>query len=130
MKIVHLLVAMAALASAADTHSDLTGVWRAQIEGQPTIVMKVTARGDEIAGAVLFYIVKQDERGRTQPGVPEPMFQVKSTGKVLDFEVRPSGPLAVEQPRVSFRLRVTGTGKGLLIREGLESESIAVTRDE
>ncbi len=120
--------------AAAGTTTALTGVWRAQLEGVPALVMTITDEGGELTGAILFYMIRRDpgQPPRSSPGNPEPMFNLKFDGKALDFRVshlRAHGAKTANDPPVRFRLTVTGRDEARLVREGAEKEGIGVERD-
>jgi hypothetical protein len=123
------------LAFAADDHSSITGVWRAQTEGLPALVMTVSDEGGDLTGAILFYLIRRDEgqAPRSSPGIPEPLFNLKFDGKVLDFRVshrRAHAPRTVNDPPVSFHLKITAPNEGMLVRDKDETGAILVSRDK
>lgn len=135
MKLIAVVLSWACLVYAADKNSAVNGVWRAQMDGLPAVVMTISDEGGELAGAILFYLIRRDEGQPAQsaPGIPEPVFNPKFDGKALDFQVshrRSHGSRTANDPPVSFRLRITGPNEGLLVREGKESEAIRVSRDK
>ena len=74
-----------------------------------------------------------DLAGFRSPGIPEPLFNVRFDGKVLDFRVshsRSHGARTANDPPVRFRLRITGPDENLLVTEGKESEGIRVSRNK
>jgi hypothetical protein len=122
------------LAYGAGTTSAVTGVWHAQMEGLPALVMVISDEGGELTGAVMFYLIRHNDGQppRATAGGPEPMFNMKFDGKALDFRVshrRAHPPGTAHDPPVSFRLQVTSANEGVLVREGDEATSIPVTRD-
>ena len=54
------------------------------------------------------------------------MLRVKFESKALDFQVSLQ---RAHEPPVSFRLKLAGQNKGVLIREGDETQLIEVVRD-
>src|ERR1700756_5350313 len=50
----------------------ILGVWRAQIDGLPFVTLTVTNEGGRLSGAVLFYLLRRDEKGTasSSPGIP------------------------------------------------------------
>ena len=123
------------VAFAIDKNSAVTGVWRAQIDGLPALTMTITDEGGDLAGAILFYLIRRDEgqQPRSSPGIPEPLFGLKFDGKALDFRVshrRAHAPATANDPPVSFRLKITGPNEGMLVREGGADEAIRVSRDK
>ena len=133
--LVALALGCACVIFAADENSAVTGVWRAQMEGLPALVMTISDEGGDLAGAILFYLIRRDEGQppRSTPGIPEPLFNLKFDGKALDFSVshrRAHGPQTAHDPPVSFRLKVTGQDEGMLVREKDEAGGIRVLRDK
>jgi hypothetical protein len=113
--------------------SAITGVWRSQMDGVPALVMTFSDEGGELTGAILFYMIRRDpgQPVRSVPGHPEPLFNLKFDGKVLDFKVshrRSHGARTANDPPVPFRLKLTGPNEGLLIRDKDEHEALKVQR--
>jgi hypothetical protein len=134
MKLPLILLSCACVAAAADKNSAATGVWRAQMDGLPALVMTISDEGGDLTGAILFYSIRRDEGQppRSTPGIPEPLFHLKFDGKALDFRVshrRAHGPRTANDPPVNFRLRLTGPNEGVLVRENDEREAVRVSRD-
>jgi hypothetical protein len=133
MKIIAALLASTALAFAAAANSAVTGVWRAEVDGVPALVMTISDEGGELTDAILFYMIRRDDGQppRSTPGLPEPLFNMKFDGSALDFRVshrRAHRPRTANDPPVSFRLKITGPNEGVLVREG--KESVRVSREQ
>ena len=112
-----------------------TGVWRGKIDGLPGMTMVISDEGGDLNGAVLFYLIRRDDGQppRSSPGLPEPMFHIKSNGDVLDFQVshrRAHPPGTLNDPPVTFHLRLTGKDQGILIRGQDENSPFQVFRDK
>ena len=121
------------LAFAADKYSPVAGVWRAQMDSLPALTMTISDEGGDLAGALLFYLIRRDDGQppRSSPGSPEPLFNLKFDGNALDFRVshrRAHGPGTAHDPPVNFRLTITGPNEGMLVRE--KKEAIGVSRDQ
>ena len=85
----------------------ILGVWRAQMDGLPFVTLTVTNEGGRLAGAVLFYLLRRDEKGAasSSPGVPEPLLNPTFDGKVLTFQMshrRAHPPRYVDRPSGQF----------------------------
>jgi hypothetical protein len=135
MKLIVVVLSWACLVFAADKNSAVSGVWRAQMDGLPALVMTISDEGGDLTGAILFYLIRRDEGQPPQsaPGIPEPLFNLRFDGKALDFRVshrRSHGARTANDPPVSFRLKIIGPNEAVLVRDGNESESIRVSRDK
>ncbi len=101
----------------------------------PALVMTLSDEGGDLAGAILFYLIRRDE-GKppsANPGIPEPLLNLKFDGKTLDFRVshrRAHPPRTANDPPVHFRLTITGPNEGTLAREKEERGGIRVSRDQ
>jgi hypothetical protein len=103
------------------------------MDGVPALVMTFSDEGGELTGAILFYMIRRDpgQPVRSVPGHPEPLFNLKFDGNVLDFKVshrRSHGARTANDPPVPFRLKLTGPNEGLLIRDKDEHEALKVQR--
>ena len=135
MRLFAIVLSWACLVFGADKNSVINGVWRAQVDGLPALVITVSDEGGDLAGAVLFYLIRRDagQPPKASPGIPEPLFNLGFDGKTLDFRVshrRAHGARTANDPPVHFQLRITGPDEGLLVREGKESDAIRVSRDK
>jgi hypothetical protein len=134
-RLLTLALGLTCLAFAGDDNSAVTGVWRAQMEGFPALVMTISDEGGDLTGAILFYLIRRNDgqAPRSSPGIPEPLFNLKFDGKVLDFRVshrRAHPPRTVDDPPVSFHLKITAPNEGMLTRDKDESSAIQVSRDK
>ncbi|MEK7407625.1 MAG: hypothetical protein AAB225_21310 [Acidobacteriota bacterium] len=130
-----LVLSCASAASSADKISAVTGVWRAEMDGVPALVMTISDEGGDLTGAILFYLIRRGDGqpARSAPGIPEPLFAMKFDGKALDFRVshrRSHGARTANDPPVNFRLKITGPNEGMLVRENAEGEAFRVSRDK
>ncbi len=130
-----MLIASAALGQGSLAHqapspdlSQLTGVWRGQMEGLPAVDLVISDESGTLTGAVLFYFHLRktvNDPWSSTPGLPEPLFNLKLDGKMLTFQVshrRAHPPRTLTDPPVQFRLRLTGPNKAELVNES-ESRS-------
>jgi hypothetical protein len=113
----------------------ILGVWRAQMDGLPVVTLTVTNEGGKFAGALLFYLIRRDEKGATSssPGIPEPLLNPTFDGKVLTFQVshrRAHPPRTLTDPPANLRLTLTGTNKGELVNKGEDSPAIQLVRSD
>lgn len=128
----------AALSGQATSKQETTpilGVWRAQMDGLPAVTLTVTNEGGRLAGAVLFYLLRRDEKGTasSSPGIPEPLLNPTFDGKVLTFQVshrRAHPPRTLTDPPVNFRLTLTGTNKGKFVNKDEDSPAIQLVRSD
>jgi len=134
MKLIAIVLSCACLGLGADQNSAVNGVWRAQMDGLPTLVMTISDEGD-LTGAILFYLVRRDEgqAPKASPGIPEPLLNLRFDGRALDFRVshrRSHGARSANDPPVRFQLRITRPDEGQLVRDGKESDAVRVSRDK
>lgn len=132
-------LAMACTLSAQTNGSEkLVGVWRGQFEILPAVTLNITDEGGGLSGAVLFYLIKRSssmsEPTTATPGIPEPLFNVKRNGNVLEFEVshrRAHPPRTLSDPPAHFRLTLTGPDKAELVNESEKAgASVVLIRDK
>jgi hypothetical protein len=135
MKLIVVVLSWTFLAFGADKNAAVKGVWRAQMDGVPALVMTISDEGGDLAGAILFYLIRRDEGqpAKATPGIPEPLLNLKFDGKALDFRVshsRAHGARTANDPPVHFQLRITSPDEAMLVREGKESDGIRLSRDK
>ncbi len=108
--------------------SRVVGVWRAEADGLPFVILNISNESGKLSGAVLFYLHRRDQ-GKpvtSTPGIPEPIFNPKFDGETLTFQVshRHAHPLhTMSDPPVNFRLKLTGTNTGGMSTGDLTNES-------
>jgi hypothetical protein len=113
----------------------ILGVWRAQMDGLPVVTLTVTDEGGKLAGALLFYLLRRDEKGGTSssPGIPEPLLNPTFDGKVLTFQVshrRAHPPRTLTDPPTNFLLTMTGTNRGEFVNRSEDSPAIQLVRSD
>jgi hypothetical protein len=122
-------------ATSTQESTPILGVWRAQMGGLPFVTLTVTNEGGRLAGAVLFYLLRRDEKGTSSasPGIPEPLLNPTFDGKVLTFQMshrRAHPPTTLTDPPVTFRLTLTGTNKGEFVNKNEDSPAIQLVRSD
>jgi len=123
--ILFIVIGMAASGLRAQTsgHDKMSGVWRGQFEGLPSVTLNVTEEGGGLSGAVLFYRLKKNPGSDVHtsgPGIPEPLLHPASNGNSLVFEVshrRFHPPETLSAPPFRFRLTLNGPDRGELVNE-------------
>ena len=108
--------------SEATDKASIEGVWKADMDGLPAITLTVTTESGSLTGAVLFYLHRRDpgQAVTATPGVPEPLFNLKFDGTTLTFQVshrRAHPPRTLNDPPVTFRLKLDGADRGELVNE-------------
>jgi hypothetical protein len=122
--------------SEATIYASIIGVWRAEMDGLPSITLTITNETGNLSGAILFYLHRRDEgqRWTSMPGIPEPLFNPKFDGKILTFEVshrRAHPPRTLLDPPVHFRMTLTGPDKAELVNENEgRGSGFPIVRDE
>ena len=105
------------------------------MDGLPFVTLTVTNEGGRLAGAVLFYLIRRDEKGTasSSPGIPEPLVNPTFDGKVLTFQVshrRAHPPRTLTDPPVNFRLMLTGDNKGEFVNRNEGSPPLQLVRSD
>jgi hypothetical protein len=100
----------------------IAGIWRCQMEGLPAVTLTVTDEGGSLTGAVLFYLHRREpgQPVTATPGVPEPLIHPRFDGHTLTFEVshrRAHPPRTLNDPPVTFELRLIGDGQAQLVND-------------
>ncbi|MGC1296063.1 MAG: hypothetical protein WA869_13595 [Alloacidobacterium sp.] len=127
--------ALSAQATLTQETTPILGVWRAQMDGLPAVTLTITNEGGRLAGAVLFYLLRRDEKGTasSSPGIPEPLLNPTFDGKVLTFQIshrRAHPPRTLTDPPANFRLTLTGTNKGEFVNKDEDSPAIQLVRSD
>jgi hypothetical protein len=126
------------LSAQTNGNDGFVGVWRGKMEILPAVTLNITDEGGALSGAVLFYLIERSssmsEPTTATPGIPEPLFNVKRNGNVLQFEVshrRAHPPRTASDPPVHFRLTLTAPDKAELVNESEPSgPTVVLTRDK
>lgn len=111
------------------TGSVFIGVWRGQTDGLPAVVLNITNESGELSGAALFYLHERktvNEPYISTPGIPEPVFKLRPSGRVLQFEIshrRAHPPRTLHDPPVRFRLTMTGPDRAELVLQPAENRA-------
>jgi hypothetical protein len=113
----------------------IVGVWRAQMGGLPVVTLTITDEGSKLEGALLFYLLRRDDKGAAaaSPGVPEPLLNPSFDGKVLTFQIshrRAHPPGSLGDPPVSLSLTLTGANSGSLVNKSEASPPLQLTRSD
>ncbi len=98
----------------------VVGVWQGELDNLPAATLNITDEAGPLQGAMLFYLIRQDE-GKpptSSPGIPEPLFNPKFDGKSLTFHLshRHAHANTASDPPVSFRLELTAPDRAKLVR--------------
>ena len=108
--------------------SACVGVWRGEMDGMPAVILNITDESGSLSGAMLFYLHERKtvhDSWTSTPGLPEPIFNLKSSGQILQFDVshkRAHPPRTSNDVPVRFRLTVTGPNRAELVREASADE--------
>jgi hypothetical protein len=103
-------------------NAPLLGIWRCQMDSLPAVTLNLTDENGSLTGAILFYLHRRDpgQPVTASPGVPEPLFNPTFDGKTLTFQVshrRAHPPGSLNDPPVTFQLKLNADGKAALINE-------------
>ncbi len=116
--------------------SGFNGVWRADLDGLPAVVMVVTDESGSLDGAILFYLHMRktvNDAYTSTPGLPEPLFALRAEGDTLHFEVshrRAHPPSTLNDPPAHFHLRLTGPNQAALMNESESSPIVTMVRSD
>jgi hypothetical protein len=111
----------------------IAGVWRADADGLPFIALTVDNETGALAGAVLFYL-HRNEKGQpvtSTPGIPEPLLNPIFDGTTLTFEVshrRAHPPASLNDKPVSFRMKLTGPDSAEFVNANESGPQIVMKR--
>lgn len=125
--------AVGALAQPAARNSAIAGQWSGSMDGLPAVRLVVQENDRKLTGAVLYFFVRRD------PGVapvasarfPEPMLNPSFDGRILTFQVNhryAHPPSTLNDPPVSLRLEITGSGEAKLSNP--EGPSLVMIREK
>jgi hypothetical protein len=131
------LCALTGFAQANDEHekSQFLGVWRADADGLPFVTLNLTDESGTLAGAVLFYLHRRNpgQPVTSSPGTPEPLIHPRIDDGTLTFQVshrRAHPPGSRSDAPVSFRLRLVGSDRILLVNGSEEGPQVELTRSD
>lgn len=108
--------------------SACAGVWRGEMDGLPAVILNITDESGSLSGAMLFYLHERKtvrDSWTSTAGLPEPLFNIRSSGQILQFEIshrRAHPPRTLNDGPVRFRLTVTGPNRAELVREADANE--------
>jgi hypothetical protein len=124
-------------AQANDVHekSRFVGLWRADADGLPFVTLNLTDESGTLTGAVLFYLHRRDhgQPVTCSPGIPEPLINPRNDGDTLTFQVshrRAHPPGSRSDAPVSFRLRLAGSNRILLVNASEGGPQVELTRSD
>ncbi len=113
-------IGAAPAATSKERNAAICGTWRGELNHLPAVVLNITDEAGPLQGAILFYLIRQDEgkAPTSTPGVPEPLFNPRFDGKSITFQVshRRAHEKTASDPPVTFRLDLTGPDEGKLVR--------------
>jgi hypothetical protein len=131
------LCGITGFAQANDEHekSQFLGVWRADADGLPFVTLNLTDESGTLAGAVLFYLHRRDpgQPVTSSPGIPEPLINPRIVDDTLTFQVshrRAHPPGSRSDAPVSFRLRLVGSNRILLVNASEEGQRVELMRSD
>jgi hypothetical protein len=139
MLLAALLGAMPAHAQKAEADlakTQLSGVWRGQMNNLPALTLVLTAEGGAQSGAFLFYLLKRENENHSYsvtPSLPEPILHPSFGGRTLTFEVihrRAHPPDTLSDPLVTFEFRLVGKDKVQLVYQSESSLEPTLTRSD
>ena len=116
-----LVTALTGQATAA-ADSPIAGTWRGKMHNLPAVVLTVKNDQGKLSGTILFYFLhrktEQDPwEVDTTHSKPLPLLDPKFDGKTLSFQVshkEAHPPRTLNDPPVSFEMRLTGKGEAEL----------------
>ncbi|HEX8986113.1 MAG TPA: hypothetical protein VF767_11785 [Bryobacteraceae bacterium] len=113
-------IAAAVGASAKAGNKAIVGIWQGELHNLPAATLNITDEAGPLQGAILFYLIRQDE-GKpptSSPGIPEPLLNPQFDGKTLTFQLshRHAHANSASDPPVTFRLELTAPDQAKLAR--------------
>ena len=118
--------------------SPIVGTWRGKVHSLPAVVLTLKDDGGKSSGTILFYFQRRNTENDpwevdTKHSIPLPLLDAKFDGTTLSFQVshrEAHPPRTLNDPPVSFRLRLTGKGEAELqnLSED-EDEGLKMARD-
>ena len=121
---------------APQNRSQFAGVWRGQFDNLPGIDLVITDEGGELQGAILFYLhIRKDLNSpyTASSGLPEPIFNVRLDGQILNFEVshrRAHPPRTLHDPPLSFHLKLTGPDQAAIVNQSDGAPFLVMKRSD
>src|SRR5579875_3175897 len=122
LRVSNLLLAFALLVPCSGQGADessVLGVWRGNLGSLPAVTLNVERKGDNLIGAILFYLIRRGQDGTqtSSPGIPEPILDPIFDGSTLSFKVSHKNahpPRTLNDPPVQFQFTISGPGRALL----------------
>lgn len=99
----------------------IVGVWRANADSLPFVILNITNESGSLSGAVLFFLHRRDPSKpvTSTPGLPLPLLNPSFDGRVLAFDVshhQAHPPATLSDPPVHFILKLAGPNKAWLFK--------------
>ena len=111
---VHGQTPAARMTAASSNPAAVVGVWRAEADGLPAVTVVISDESGSLSGAILFYFHMREASGKpytSEPGLPEPIFNLKFDGDALTFQVshrRAHPPRTLSDPPITMQLKLIG----------------------
>ncbi len=128
-------IAVSVAAPGKARNAAICGVWRGELDSLPAAVLNITDEAGPLQGAMLFYLIRNDEGQppTSSPGLPEPLFNPRFDGKRLTFQLshRRAHANTASDPPVTFRLDLIGPDEAKLVRIPQDGPAyLRMTRDK
>jgi hypothetical protein len=122
----NLIVGLFIVTAAAIAASPFAGTWEGKLNGLPGVEVKIGENGRTLGGEVTFFFQRRGEDGKWHlegDKAPLPMLAVKTSGKVLSFELAHHKTHGSPEygPNAKFTIELIGPDEARMSKVGDQS---------